>query len=125
MTAARKPKKASSLRGRVLLFTQSGSERPKCVPTPRWMREGHDAQHVCEMAESMPTATAPPWMRALSRADRWWLVECENADAGRRVIEWHRRGSGACDAGGFCACTGAGKNECGAILASGGKGADK
>jgi hypothetical protein len=52
---------------RVLLFVQTGDGRPKCVGR---YSEGLTARQ-CEHR---------------SAADRWWLVECENADAGRKVI---------------------------------------
>ena len=72
---------------RVLLFTQSGSERPKV------------ARYSPSVCAHRPTAAAPescgccrgtgyavePWA-SLKSTDRWFLVECENADAGRRLI---------------------------------------
>lgn len=61
---------------KTLLFVQTGDGRPKCVPTMRYERER--------------LFSVPGWTPAHSDIggdhDRWWLVECENADAGRRVI---------------------------------------
>jgi hypothetical protein len=75
---------------RVMLFVQTGSGRPKMVPTPGWLGEG-DTQHVREMAASKPGPKCRQvWIRALGAADRWWLVECENADKGRyAIIDYH------------------------------------
>ena len=70
---------------KVLLFTQHGDGPLKCAPTTRSMTRG-DAQHVREMFESKPTPKSPPWMKALDAADRYVLVECANADAGRAAI---------------------------------------
>jgi len=98
---------------RVLLFVQTGDARPKCAPTPRLLTD-RDAQHVREMFESKPTAKSPTWMRVLGAADRWWLVECANADAGRRLL--HAIQIGAATATDEPAIQPAGR-----ILASGGK----
>ncbi len=61
---------------KVLLFVQTGDTRPKCVkrfpPVLRHIKSGWEEWSV----EYSKTATA----------DRWWLVECENADEGRTII---------------------------------------
>lgn len=75
---------------RVLLFTQAGSERPKCI---RSYRE------------------EPLFNDALDHDGPWWLVECENADAGREIIE----------ATALAECASALGWRGGRILASGGK----
>lgn len=99
---------------KVLLFVQNDwNKRPPraqwCVPMEvswdalvAWIREG-------SFCPTIATASA---VRAARRADRWWLVECENAKAGRHCI------SGGCEpyrchrADGPMSCR---------ILASGGK----
>lgn len=68
------------------MFVQTGDGRPKCVPTPGWL-SASDAQYVREMAESKPSPWKKKhWTKAVDAADRWWLVECEGADAGRAII---------------------------------------
>lgn len=73
---------------KTLLFVQRGEGRPKCqhrlAPGQPWT--------------SMRNALATPgyttggylaweWsVKAAQSADRWWLVECENAEAGRTLI---------------------------------------
>ena len=54
---------------RVLLFCQTGSERPKCI---RSYRE------------------EPLFNVALDHDGPWWLVSCDNAYNGRRAILCHR-----------------------------------
>lgn len=79
---------------KVLLFVQNGDARPKSYASvsryaihPSYPRLGDTRWCV----------TGKPAQRALSAADRWWLVECENAENGRRVIEDARLGLGNVD----------------------------
>lgn len=58
---------------KVLLFVQNGDARPKCVLHD--VVERHGAWCLSWRARDRQAA-----------ADRWWLVECENAEAGRDVI---------------------------------------
>jgi len=62
---------------RVLLFVQTGDGRPKCFSSHGVNRSLYtDGWRLSESA-----------LTAQGAADRWWLVECENAEAGRRVID--------------------------------------
>jgi len=61
---------------RVLLFVQTGDGRPKCFSSHGVNRSLYtDGWRLSESA-----------LTAQGAADRWWLVECENAEAGREVI---------------------------------------
>lgn len=64
---------------RVLLFTLTGSERPKMA-----MSYGKPKQFE-RIPEAMRQYGIEQQALAL-KADRWWLVECESADAGRAAI---------------------------------------
>lgn len=55
---------------RALLFVQNGTAKPKVLAT------GARNEAAARLA-------AEPHGRYF---DRWWLVECENAEAGRRII---------------------------------------
>lgn len=76
---------------RVLLFVQTGAWRPKCVPAtvvgavvwPRRSRRGEVREWFNLAARWWIRRSA--WAR-IRHADRWWLVECENAEAGRQII---------------------------------------
>src|SRR5580765_5071473 len=57
---------------RVMLFVQDRDELPKVTRSWRSWRPEPDVEWVPKLLA---------W-----RAQRWWLVECENADAGRRAI---------------------------------------
>lgn len=65
---------------RILLFVQTGDTRPTCVRIRK---------RVVFLVVVLPAASATrdlllgPWTSA---RDRWWLVECENAEAGRSLI---------------------------------------
>lgn len=80
---------------RVLLFTQQGSERPKAAIAPAEWAE-HPKRVAAHMAawRGRDPSRVPPFRTSLQRvlcANRWWLCECENADAGREIIEESRR----------------------------------
>jgi len=55
---------------KVLLFVQTGEGRPKCVKTWRTWK---------------PSGESWVWLGA-SSGDRWYVVGCENAEAGRDII---------------------------------------
>mgnify|MGYP001267518018 CR=1 FL=1 len=63
---------------RVLLFVQTGDEQPKCMRA--WDGDpdmiGAHPWHDWRAA----------WIEWLLQ-HRWWLVECENAEAGRLLIQ--------------------------------------
>lgn len=63
---------------RTLLFVQTGDARPKVGGEYTYRA----AQRYAGDSEMWMRVTAlGKWM-----ADRWWLVECEDADAGRAII---------------------------------------
>lgn len=62
---------------RVLLFVQDGNARPTCVTARSLNRIRVNGEWFLTEQE----AWRQKW------ADRWWLVECENADAGRFMID--------------------------------------
>ena len=62
---------------KVLLFVQTGDARPKCVA---WDLSGRAS--CVEFFSGFRR-----WERVRERPHRWWLVECESAEAGRRLIE--------------------------------------
>ena len=101
---------------KALLFCQTGDGRPKCygkVPGPGACSSPDVWQQMARPGGgwddfSLFTDRQDDALRA---ADRWWLVSCENAEAGRRYI----RDQYMDDYPGYRA-------ECaGRILASGGK----
>ena len=70
---------------KVLLFVQTGDARPKCVyrllanlPWDALAEAIGDARDDGARGDTLAELAA--------RADRWWLVECENADEGRTII---------------------------------------
>ena len=80
---------------RVLLFTQTGDARPKCVrafaPGNEYQRNpARFASHLETFSHIKPMPYRD--LRLAYDADRWWLVECANAEAGRGVIAWTRTG---------------------------------
>jgi len=97
---------------KVLLFVQDQYDRqPKCV----------GSVHGDVAARATPrdhNAACPGWMFTwdqsvhMGRADCWWLVECENAEAGRYCIAGGREPYKCHRADGPLSCR---------ILASGGK----
>ena len=97
---------------RTLLFVQTGDARPKWAgnvngPLPHWCK--HDLSEDAAALVFVPgagnyKATSAVHLRK-ARADRWWLVECETAYHGRKVIEAAARG----------------EQTVGRILASGGR----
>ena len=103
---------------KVLLFVQTGDARPKCAGgAVHFTRAGYRTGYNCKIASDpvmsalgdSKTAwgwwtTPGPW-NALLDSDRWWLVECETAYHGRKVIEAAARG----------------EQTVGRILASGGR----
>lgn len=73
---------------RVLLFVQAGSERPKVARLryQAWLKRGDGTAISDQRIGEHAVRWAPDgW-------DRWWLVECENADAGRAAIAQHDLG---------------------------------
>ena len=74
---------------RVLLFVQNeGDKRPKVAA--RWRNTVVErAVNNIEWARANDltgvAVTGP--LRAVAAADRWWLIECENAEAGRKAIK--------------------------------------
>ena len=70
---------------RVLLFVQTGDGRPKSRMAIReyWTHPERFAIHL-KVWSADPDA--PGDMQAAELADRWWLVECKDADDGRRKI---------------------------------------
>lgn len=67
---------------KVLLFVQTGDARPKCyagvcdAARGRGWIEGDGSGFVFTARAALAKAAA----------DRWWLVECANADLGRMAI---------------------------------------
>jgi hypothetical protein len=75
---------------RVLVFTQAGDKRPVAWKCPHEYRDkpGRMAAHIAEWRDYPPLKLLS--LGVLGKAclaDRWWLVECENAEAGRRYIK--------------------------------------
>ena len=62
---------------KVLLFVQTGDERPKVSPTTAIQRSTLLTGKPGGPGSALPTLVHV----------RWWLVECENAEAGRATIE--------------------------------------
>lgn len=82
----------------VLLFVQTGDGRPKCAGRPA---SGGSLVSMGYASRRTYTKAIEGWwlspgkQNATKHADRWWLVECENADAGRACIAAHNNpGSG-------------------------------
>lgn len=72
---------------RKLLFTQTGDERPKCVGRTGPLGEVPWARCPAGLkAASAEYGLSSEQQRAVESADRWWLVECESAEAGRALI---------------------------------------
>lgn len=72
---------------KVMLFTQRGDERPKCVAryvTARYADRFAEAVRVAVRHIDNIDASKPIIAAAL--ADHWWLIEAENAEDGRKVI---------------------------------------
>lgn len=62
---------------KVLLFVQNeGDKRPKCVK-----QFGADKARALQYLGHLVRPESGLWL--------YWLVECESAEAGRRLIEWH------------------------------------
>lgn len=98
---------------KVLLFVQSDDARPKAI---KRATKGYIKAAILDRCE----AGRESW-RTHNGIDRWWLVECENAENGRRVIEDARLGLGNVDdaiAAGPGSLAGP---RVGRILASGGR----
>lgn len=83
---------------KVLLFVQAGNARPKCASRETPCRVNGEWWYSRRASE------------AKAAADRWWLVECANAEDGRAVI------AAMVEYGG-----GVGEGGLGRILASGGR----
>ena len=110
---------------RVLLFVQTGDGRPKCVgklASPGTVGSlGPQTASLYEHAFGYWISPGKQGDR--DRADRWWLVECENAEAGRAMIGAAVRSRGDRINPGtvvWAAAPHGGRYE-GRILASGGK----
>lgn len=109
---------------KVLLFVQRGDARPKCEYTlPRSLAWESLAEAI---GDADQTADPPTVASIAASADRWLLVECKNAEAGRTLIYLretisaaHRyMGSKNPEQGTAAVC---GSVPTGRILASGGK----
>lgn len=73
---------------KVLLFTARSGERPKCVSRS----VGFDPAEILQGQKWLADSGFCVWWTAHEKAinaDAWWLVECANAEAGRRVIAHH------------------------------------
>lgn len=110
---------------KVLLFCQTGDARPKCVgrscgPLGYWARRpvGKDLREDPAAMVFVPGVGnygGTNHMRVEKhRADRWWLVECKNAEHGREVIACTEQ---TCEHQHYGQCV----DDEGRILASGGK----
>ena len=79
---------------KTLLFVQSGDARPKVAhancPDSITRRSGQRVRDACATRHYLSSAvlrvTWGRWAALARDADRWWLVECTHADAGRLVI---------------------------------------
>lgn len=67
---------------KTLLFTQTGDARPKCLGSVAI--GGPRGEKYIDSGDSCYLSDYQSFL--LGTADRWWLVECENAEAGRIVI---------------------------------------
>lgn len=92
---------------KVLLFVQTGDGRPKCVSVGR---KASTAALCFQRDEFRNAQTSGP----KDFVPRWWLVECENAEAGRTLIEMHETRHSP-------VIQWTGRPPAGRILASGGK----
>lgn len=81
---------------RVLLFVEgAGDKRPKCVHpnVPEYIRR-RNGERIRSARSIQPASLSDfvlrmswgLWAVEVRNADRWWLVECENAAAGRFMI---------------------------------------
>ena len=71
---------------RVMLFTQTGDSRPKCVKSFGWISgDGSASPRALQYLHSIRFGTE-------GQPDAGWLVACENPEAGRGVIAWARTG---------------------------------
>lgn len=81
---------------KVLLFVQTGDARPKALTTPNeYSRRpqclaGQLRAWSGKSVQTVHATNGGAFAQAFA-ADRWWLVECENAKAGRHCI------SGGCE----------------------------
>lgn len=103
---------------RVLLFVQTGDARPKCYgPTTKAPEHARGNRYSLAFGCFDTVYGTHRQHEAQVAADRWWLVECANAEDGRFVIECDR------EAGGVLRDHYASDGEriYGRILASGGK----
>lgn len=126
--AAYWPKKGrrAAAKSRVMLFVQTGAGRPKCVARlAAGLRTDYyaEAVHFKNGMVAWPLARQS-WSSAV--ADRWWLVECENAEAGRALIAAKRswRGDLLDKSGPVLVALPSGQLTEGRILASGGQSDD-
>lgn len=74
---------------KVLLFVQTGDARPKAMKCPfEWERKPERvALQAAAWRNCNPTpARCGAVLAAVIRADRWWLVECANAEDGRDIL---------------------------------------
>lgn len=76
---------------KVLLFVQTGDARPKALTTPNEYARRPDClagqlrAWAGKSAEFVRATNGGAFAAAFS-SDHWWLVECENAEAGRGTI---------------------------------------
>jgi len=105
---------------RVLLFVQTGDGRPKCcrstVVSSLYLQPEHGDPRQWFNCTGRWWVSQEWWNKHGRNADRWWLVECENAAQGRVIIETVRRANLVGDVDGIIA-----RESAARILASGGK----
>lgn len=80
---------------RVLLFVQNGDGQPKCASPATMDRPALAPTWECAKLNNDGGDGNWWWfyrgaVLKMLRADRWWLVECENAEDGRVVIMQER-----------------------------------
>ena len=83
----------AEVRMRVLLFCQTGDGRPKYIGPAYGPDDTHHRATIVRIDEAVGRGMGHNnlWatervLSALRAADRWWLVECENAEAGRAYL---------------------------------------
>ena len=107
---------------RVLLFTQTGGGRPKYVGRAYCERmfdhRGQERWLVHKDADGERWFSNPSVKRETNFADRWWLVECDNAEAGRTLILRSQRVGGEDE---WTKAIDAHEPVAGRVLASGGR----
>lgn len=112
---------------RTLLFVQTGDARPKCCgPTTKAPEYARGNRYSLAFGRFDTMYGTHRQHAAQVAADRWWLVECANADAGRELVavfESQPRSSFMSNEhrGGAVVCASRPGAASGRILASGGQ----